>query len=154
LIVAYAAGCAEEGPEGASLPDGLHVVGEPPVEGTPPPDPGAPVELTATLTETNDSGLTGTATAVDSDGVVVIVVEAAGVPAPGEYPAQLHSGTCSFPGDPLVALNPVIGLADGTGESATTLSTEEVRLEGPLSVRIQGPGGVVLSCGELGPPTR
>jgi hypothetical protein len=48
-----------------------------------------------------------------------------------------------------VTLNPVIGLADRTGESSTTLDAEEVAFEGSLFLQIEGTGGVILSCGDL-----
>jgi len=109
----------------------------------------APIERVAALDAVNESGLSGTAMAVQSNGLVVFVVEAAGVPVPGEYPLSLSRGDCAEGGELAATLTPLIGLADHTGESTTTLGTEQVILEGPLSIRIHGTGDVALACGGL-----
>ena len=154
MVLAFVTtGCSDpdpsaDSPPGAGVPDSLAIAAE-----VDPEVASEPVELSAVLHPLNDSGVSGTAMAVHSDDIVVIVIEAAGLPLPGEYPAALHQGNCAAGGEPLATLDPVIGLTDRTGESTTTLGSENVVLEGPLFIQVRGAGDVPLSCGDL-PPHR
>jgi hypothetical protein len=91
-------------------------------------------------------------TVLDGD-ILVVVIEASGVPVPGSYPTRLARGSCGSGGETAATLDPLTGLADRTGESTTTLDAAADFLTGPLFIEIRGPGDVPLSCGEL-PPHR
>jgi len=112
------------------------------------PDPG-PTGVTMVLQPLNESGVAAEVMAMETQDILVIVIEASGIPAPGEYPAWLVTGSCELEAEPAIMLDPVIGLQDGTGESTTTLEADEVDRSRPLFVRVHGPGSVPLACGNL-----
>jgi len=112
------------------------------------PDPG-PTGVTTLLQPLNESGVSAEVMAMETQDILVIVIEANGIPAPGEYPAWLVTGSCELEAEPAIMLDPVIGLQDGTGESTTTLGTDEIDRSRPLFVRVHGPGSVPLACGNL-----
>lgn len=125
----------------------------------PPPDAEAPevgapaaeepAPPTIPLTASNDSGVSGEATAMHLHDIVVVVVELEGISDAGEYAAHIHSGSCEEGGPVSAALNPVVGLADGTGASNTTLDVTEVEQDQPLFIQVHGAGGSPIACGNI-----
>ncbi len=110
------------------------------------------METTILLHPVNGSGVSGEALALQSDGAVVVAVDLMGLPDEGEYQAHIHRGVCSEGGPVAVGLNPVIGLADGTGSSTTTLDMEELQgEEGDFFVQVHGETGIPISCGDAYP---
>jgi hypothetical protein len=111
---------------------------------------GGGAALTVERRPMNGSGASGTITAMYSVDAFVVVLDAVGLPHPGEYASHVHLGRCAEQGEVLLTLNPVIGLADGTGESTTVLETEPFTASGPLSVHVHNQGGARIFCGDLG----
>lgn len=113
----------------------------------------APVEEvphTATqLEEVNGSGVSGEAMAMDSNETVVVALELEGLPAEREYAAHIHEGTCAEGGPVAVALNPVLGLDDGTGSSTTMLEGDEIPTDGDHFIQVHGEGGAPIACGDM-----
>ncbi len=113
------------------------------------------METTIVLQQVNGSGVSGEALALRSEGTAVIAVDLVDLPEEGEYNAHVHRGTCEQGGPVAVGLNPVIGLADGTGSSTTTLDFLELeQAEGSLFIQVHGETGVPISCGNLFPEDR
>jgi hypothetical protein len=107
------------------------------------------IRASARLQPTNGSTVSGELTAMRAVEAIVIVLEAEGLPEPGEFRSEILRGSCREAGETLVVLNPVVGLSDGTGASTTLLEPEDLVLGEPFSVRIHGIGGVPLACGDL-----
>ncbi len=105
--------------------------------------------VTIALASSNESGVFGEAMAMHTDESVVVVLEIAGLPAAGEYAAHVHIGTCATGGGVAAALNPVIGLADGTGSSTTTLELSALPAEQSHFVQVHGAGGSPVACGDM-----
>jgi hypothetical protein len=141
-----------------ALPAVLTACGEapppPPIdEEMAPPAPADPMEgvlhATTPLLEVNGSGVSGEAVAMHSDDAVVVVLDLEGLPAEGEYAAHIHQGTCAEGGPVAAPLNPVLGLADGTGTSTTTLDPGDVPSDESLFIQVHGEGGTPIACGDM-----
>lgn len=104
---------------------------------------------TSRVDSVDGSGTVGQVTTVQRNDEFVVLVELEGLPEPVEYGAHIHRGVCAEGGAVAVLLNPVVGLADGTGSSTTTLGSDEVSPAEPLFVQIHGGDGVPLACGDL-----
>jgi hypothetical protein len=107
------------------------------------------VPVTIALGEMNESGVSGEAMAMHSDDAVVVILELEGLPGEGQYNAHIHGGSCADGGPVLVALNPVAGLADGTGTSTTTLEADELSADASHFVMVHGEGGTPVACGDM-----
>lgn len=101
------------------------------------------------LHEVNGSGVTGEAMAMHSEDAVVVVVDVEGLPAEGEYPAHIHEGTCADGGGVAAPLNPVMGLADGTGTSTTSLDMDDIPADRSHFIQVHGEGGAPIACGDM-----
>lgn len=124
------------------------------VEGLPAEAPGPPtmedmVHTTVTLSPVNGSGVSGEAMAMHGDDAIVIMLDLTGLPQEGEYAAHIHIGSCAEGGPVGAALNPVIGLADGTGSSTTTLDAGELNESDRHFVQVHGAGGPPIACGDV-----
>lgn len=97
----------------------------------------------------NESGVTGEAMGMHSDDAVVMMLEIEGLPGEGEYAAHIHSGNCADGGPVATPLDPVVGLADGTGSSTTVLELTEVNQDEPHFVMVHGEGGTPVACGDM-----
>jgi hypothetical protein len=113
------------------------------------PSPMPPEEISVALLPVNESGVSADAILLRDQELMVVVIEAEGIPAPGEYPAHLHVGQCRGGGEAVVELNPVIGLPDGTGESTTTLEGDAFDPATPHFIQMHGAGTAPLACGDL-----
>jgi len=125
------------------------VIDAPALVGDPVNDP-----VPITLEAVNQSGVEGRAVAIHSGDSVQVNVMVQGLPGGGEYPAQIHRGTCGSGAGLAVTLTPVGAEADGMGRSTTTISAERLSPDGAYFVQVSGSGGV-LACGEAeghGPP--
>ena len=119
-------------------------------------DGGGAGELTATLSEMEGSGVTGTATLVP--GATQVVVSMEGLPE-GPHANHIHHGTCDAQGEVHVTLEELQAAADG-GASAVTFDFAE---EDPdpefnhfaaghyVAVHVGGNDtvGAVISCGNV-----
>ncbi len=144
------AGCGDPPPP----PDGDPPAG---LEETTPTPEEAPVQdpmeemahVTIPLDEANGTGVSGEAMLMYDDDTIIVVVDVEGFPTEGEYAAHIHSGSCAEGGPVAAPLNPILGLADGTGTSTTTLEGHEVELTAPHFIQIHGEGGSPITCGDL-----
>lgn len=104
---------------------------------------------TATLTATNESGVSGmihVSTAADS---VTVDVEATGMPGPGEYASHIHEGTCDSPGGVVVPLNSVMGQEGGSGTASTTVAGSQITGADSYLVMVHGSEGAPIACANL-----
>ena len=129
---------------------------QPPEEA--PPTPEAPAEAVETeemahytvdLQEVNGSGVSGQAMGMHADGSVTMFIELEGLPEEGEYAAHIHSGTCESGGPVAVPLNPLLGLADGTGSSTTILEADDILVDAPHFIQVHGEGGTPIACADM-----
>ena len=120
----------------------------PPATEAPPP-PTEMMHATVVLDEVNSSGVSGEAMAMHSDDAVVVILDLDGLTDEGEYAAHIHIGSCAEGGPVAVSLNPVLGLADGTGTSTTTLEADELAEGDPHFIMVHGEGGTPIVCGDL-----
>lgn len=111
--------------------------------------PAEMMHATITLDQVNSSGVSGEAMAMHSDDAVVVILELEGLTTEGEYPAHVHIGNCADGGPVGVALNPVVGLADGTGTSTTTLELDDLDENDPHFIMVHGDGGAPIVCGDM-----
>lgn len=146
-LALFTGGCGDTDlPEDEGLPSEVEVPA--PLEQAPSPMD-TMIHATIALASTEGSGVSGEAMAMHSDDAVVIILELEGLPSEGPYPAHIHQGRCAEGGPVVVPLNPVAGLADGTGTSTTTLEAHEVGTDTPHFIMIRGEGGTSLACGDL-----
>ena len=119
-------------------------------------------DATATLTEKNDSGVSGTATLVAQDATTMVTITLEG-PNPGSYPAHLHLGTCDDidPSPTYPLTNPEVG---GTTTTQVELTLDELLSKSyVIIVHIQSGDlnellnpNSYIACGEIvayAPPT-
>jgi hypothetical protein len=145
LVLLFVSGCGGDAPadDPADMPDPA-----PTVEAAPSPMD-TMVHVTIALSMMNESGVTGEAMAMHADDAVVVILELEGLPGEAQYAAHIHAGTCAQGGPVVVPLNPVAGLADGTGTSTTTLEADEVGTDTPHFIMIHGEGGTPIACGDM-----
>ncbi|TVR55127.1 MAG: hypothetical protein EA421_07195 [Gemmatimonadales bacterium] len=133
---------------GDELPAPAAETAPPPAAEAPPP-PTEMMHATIVLDEVNSSGVSGEAMAMHSDDAVVVILDLDGLTDEGEYAAHIHIGSCAEGGPVAVSLNPVLGLADGTGTSTTTLEADELTEGDPHFIMVHGEGGTPIVCGDL-----
>lgn len=155
LVIALTFGCG--GDPGDAAPDETGSMEESANEVTPEPaEPGMGTdeitEHTVQLAAIDDSGVSGDATGMLTEDALVVMIEVEGLPAEGEYAVHIHNGTCAEGGQVAVALDPVIGLSDGTGASTTTLEPDEIDQSTPHFVQVVGEGGTPVACGDMESP--
>lgn len=112
-------------------------------------EPAEVIHATIPLSEVNGSGVSGEAMAMHDADQVTVVIELEGLPAEGEYAAHVHVGTCEEGGPVGAPLNPVMGLADGTGSSTTILDAEELPADESHFIQVHGEGGEPIACGDI-----
>ena len=122
-------------------------------------DGGGAKELTATLSEMEGSGVTGTATLTeDDDGTTRVVVSMEGLPE-GPHANHIHHVTCDAQGDVHLTLEELQAGADGVAEATTTDFPEEepdrelnyFEVGHYIAVHVGGNDtvGAVISCGNI-----
>ncbi len=121
----------------------------PVMEPAAPTPPAEMMHATIPLAPANASGVSGEAMAMHADDAVVVILELEGLTDEGQYGAHIHIGTCADGGPVAVTLNPVLGLADGTGTSTTTLEADELDPDDPHFIMVHGEGGTPLVCGDM-----
>jgi predicted small lipoprotein YifL len=133
---------------------------QPPEEAPPAPEAETPAAVetestqdmadhTVDIQEVNGSGVTGQAMGMHADGSVTMFLELEGLPEEGEYSAHIHSGTCESGGPVAVPLNPVMGLADGTGSSTTILEPDDIPVGEAHFIQVHGQGGTPIACADM-----
>ena len=122
-------------------------------------DGGGASELTATLSEMEGSGVTGTATLTeDDDGTTRMVVSMEGLPE-GPHANHIHHVTCEAQGEVHLTLEELQAGADGVAEATTTDFPEEdpdrelnyFEVGHYIAVHVGGNDtvGAVISCGNI-----
>ena len=122
-------------------------------------DGGGAAELTATLSEMDGSGVTGTATLTeDDDGTTRVVVSMEGLPE-GPHANHIHHVTCDNQGAVHLTLEELQAGADGVAEATTTDFPEEdpdralnyFAAGHYIAVHVGGNDtvGAVISCGNI-----
>jgi len=101
------------------------------------------------LSAVNESGVQGEAIAMHTDDTVIVLIEVSGLPEEGEYAAHIHTGSCESGGPVAIALNPVLGEADGTGTSTTTFDADDLPTDAPQFIQVHGAGGTPIACGDI-----
>lgn len=105
------------------------------------------------LAEQNASGVSGTATLSDKEGVLVVSLSMSGTPAGSLQPAHIHLGSCSALGNPRFTLNDVSG---GTSETELVgVTVAQILSELPLSVNVHKSAqesSVYVACGDIVSP--
>lgn len=143
LILPLAVACGDPDPE--PDPDALPEAREMETERA----PEQRMDTTVDLHPVNDSGVQGTAEIMHGDGQAVVVIEVEGLPGEGGYAAHIHRGTCADGGPVAAPLDPVVGLADGTGSSNTTVDTTEIDHDQRHFIQVHGEGGTPIACGDV-----
>ena len=116
-------------------------------------------ELTATLSEIDGSGVTGTAILTeDDDGTTRVVVSMEGLPE-GPHANHIHHVTCDAQGEVHLTLEELQAGADGAAEATTTDFPEEdpdralayFEVGHYIAVHVGGNDtvGAVISCGNI-----
>ncbi len=122
-------------------------------------DGGAAGELTATLSEMDGSGVTGTAILTeDDDGTARVVVSMEGLPE-GPHANHIHHVSCEAQGEVHLTLEELQAGADGDAEATTTDFPEEdpdralnyFATGHYIAVHVGGNDtvGAVISCGNI-----
>ncbi len=122
-------------------------------------DGGGARELTATLSEMDGSGVTGTAILTeDDDGTARVVVSMEGLPE-GPHANHIHHVTCEAQGEVHLTLEELQAGADGVAEATTTDFPEEdpdrelnyFTTGHYIAVHVGGNDtvGAVISCGNI-----
>ncbi len=112
--------------------------------------------LSATLSEVEGNGVTGSATLNETDdGTTEVVVTMEGLPE-GPHANHLHHGTCDEQGEVHVTLEELQASADGDATATTTDFAEEdpdpefSHFEQGHYVAVHDTEGAVIGCGDVG----
>ncbi|MCH7522848.1 MAG: hypothetical protein IH920_03635 [Chloroflexi bacterium] len=110
--------------------------------------------LTATLSEVEGNGVTGSATLTETDdGATQVVVTMEALPE-GPHANHLHHGTCDAQGEVHVTLTELQAGADGVEASTTDFPEEDPdpefsHFETGHYVAVHAADGAVISCGDV-----
>ena len=111
--------------------------------------------LSATLSEVEGNGVTGSATLTETDvGYTRVEVTMAGL-SEGPHANHLHHGTCDAQGEVHVTLEELQASADGDATATTTDFAEEDpdpafnHFEAGHYVAVHAADGAVISCGDV-----
>jgi hypothetical protein len=110
----------------------------------------APGMMSITMASKGQSGITGTAmlTAAGSDSVQVNV-SLKGVEQGKSYPTHVHHGTCAQEGAVAQPLTSVMGQADSTGTSTTTIANSVFVPDSSYFIQSHLPDGTPAACGDV-----
>lgn len=111
-------------------------------------EPGATVSLAAK----GGSGITGDARLMPAGDSVRIALSLTGLTEGQDYPAHVHTGTCSAGGGVDQPLSSVTGQAGGTGSSTSTLGASAFA-DTTHFIQVHGSGGTPVACGDLPAPS-
>lgn len=118
-----------------------------PVETTEAP---APAEVTVILSQQNDSGESGTATMMEVDGKVKVMLNLTGVLPEGvEQPAHIHMGKCPDVGE---VKYPLTSPVSGVSETMLDVTLDQLKSELPLAINVHKSSeeaSVYVSCGDI-----
>lgn len=101
------------------------------------------------LSEQNNSGETGVAELLETDGKLYVSLNLEGAPEGVSQPAHIHLGSCPKPGAVKYALSNVL---DGASETEVQATLQELKSESPLAVNVHKSGaqsGVYVACGDV-----
>ena len=108
-----------------------------------------PKEISVTLSERNDSGQSGTATLMEENGKVKVVLILTGAPADVTQPAHIHMGSCPEVG---AVKYPLTSPVNGSSETMLNVTLDQLRSGMPLAINVhksQPEVKVYVSCGDL-----
>lgn len=105
--------------------------------------------MNVALSSKNDSGITGTARILPRGDSLAVKVSLSGLTQGDSYAAHLHNGTCQSGGGVAVGLNPVTGLADGTGTSTKRVAMASLASGQGYFIQAHLPDGTPAACGDL-----
>lgn len=114
--------------------------------------PGDRAEASASVQAMGESGMTGSLRVTRSDDVLTVKLEVLGVESGTEYPVSLRRGGCGSDGERVAELDPPTVAEVGLGSSLTEVSAAGVEAGGTYAVRVDGPDGAPLACGEFEAP--
>ena len=150
LVLVVACSAPEEGEEMMGAEEDTGEMASEPVEGMA-MESSDPATFTVELHEANASGIMGTATAMHSDESVEVTVEVAGVTEGDELSSHIHQGTCES-GGPVIAPLSSIEVSEGTGSGVTSLTVDQIPVDQPLFLQVQGPDGEAVACADFPAP--
>jgi hypothetical protein len=145
LFIVLLSACAGDRGSNASAGDFSDA---PALEGAPSPMD-TMLHVTIALAPVGASGILGEAMAMHSEDAVVVILEMQGLREGISHPAHIHAGSCAGGGPIAVALNPVTGLADGTGSSTTALDAVEISPASPYFIQVRAEDGTPVACGDM-----
>lgn len=106
-------------------------------------------EITVTLSEQNNSSVSGTATLTEKEGKVKVTLKLTGAPAGITQPAHIHMGKCPEVG---AVKYPLTSPVDGMSETMLDVSLDKLLSELPLGINVHKSttaSTVYVSCGDL-----
>lgn len=102
------------------------------------------------LAAVNQSAAEGSVSLTLSEGSYSAVVSIDTHRGPGEYPVEIHAGSCAAMGPLAVELSAVEGQEGGEGQSRTTFSASELPAGGSYYIELRdAQDDSVLGCGDL-----
>lgn len=102
------------------------------------------------LAAVNQSAAEGSISLTLSEGSYSAVVSIDTHRGPGEYPVEIHTGSCAAMGPLAVELTPVEGQEGGEGQSRTTFSASELPAGGSYYIELRdAQDDSVIGCGDL-----
>lgn len=110
-------------------------------------------EVSTSVDAMGESGMTGSlrVTRTGESGLTV-KLEVLGVESGTTYPVSLRRGACGSEGERLAELDPPTVAEVGLGSSLSEVSAADVEPGTMHSVRVDGPGGSAVACGEFVAP--
>lgn len=106
-------------------------------------------EVTVTLSPVAGSSVSGDADLRSSGAETRVEVELTGLEAGTTYSPEIHNGTCTEQGGPVVALEPVIASGMEAGSTSTIDPSVLASDEHGHHIAVSDETGMMVACGEL-----
>lgn len=111
-------------------------------------------QVSASVSEKNDSGMQGHVIVSAGADAITIKLEVLGLKGGTEYPTHLHSGTCEQGGEVVTELESPTVASVGLGSSLTELSPDAMQEDQPYFVQLHLPDGTPAACADVEKPAR